>query len=356
MALGTLEPRDGIISLGSALLGHRIERVQVTEGALVNQGDVLVELDSAVDAGELQLAELQLEEARQRQQLEIETAVQRQQAARLALDQLKAGRDLELEVQQAKIAVLAAKRKQCETDLARLQQLRSLSEPLASEQQVEQQAVLVDVSRSEHAAAQVGLKKLNQSLDFQMQTSTGELEAAEHGLRLARSETGIKALEQKVALQKIKLAQVQVRAPITGTVLKVAAHAGELVSQAPLLQMADLENMVCTAEVDATDVQHLKIGQTARVYSRAFRGPYRKAHVEGKVERLGSVAAGAALQPMDPRQPVDRHVVKVVVSLDAGKVREGIFGDAAADAAAMVGLQVEVEFPRQSHRRSAPSP
>ena len=119
--------------------------------------------------------------------------------------------------------------------------------------------------------------------------------------------------------------------------------------------MADLENMVCCVEVDATDIQHLKTGKTARLFSRAFRGDYRKSYVEGKIDRFGSVVAGAALQPVDPRQPVDRHVVKVVVSVDPKKVLKRIFDDEGADPTALVGLQVEVEFPRQSNSRSAPS-
>jgi ABC exporter DevB family membrane fusion protein len=357
VALGTLEPKGGIINIGSARVGYRIQKVLVAEGGLVNANDVLIELDTSVDAAEVRLAELQLEEARQQRDMAIELGQQRSAAADMALDQLRASMKLELAVQKTRLAVLAAKRKQAEADLGRLEKLNVLDEPLASDQQVEQQGVLVEVARSEHAAGSAASEQLTQSLEFQIQTAEAEHRAADSGLQLAESETGIDALKQKIELQKIKLSRCEIRAPVTGVVLKCAAHAGEVVAQVPLLRMAELdENMVCLVEVDAADVQHLKTGQTAKVFSRAFRGPYRQTHVNGTVDRFGSVAANAGLRPLDPRKPVDRHVVQVVVSVDSDAVLRQIFdNDDAESPAALVGLQVEVEFPQQAAAPTDPA-
>jgi ABC exporter DevB family membrane fusion protein len=350
VALGTLEPRGGIINIGSALVGYRVEKVVAGDGAPVKKGSVLIELDSSVDAAELRLAQLQLAEAKQRRDMEIELAEHRVEAATLALDQLRASTELELAVQKTRLDVLEAKRKQAATDLARLQKLKELPEPLASEQQVEQQSVLVEVARSEHAAGSAGLEQLTQSLEFQLQTAEAEKRASDSGLRLAKSEIGIQALQQKIELQNIKLSHCQIKAPVDGVILKCLAHEGEVVAQAPLMRLAELaDNMVCLVEVDAADVQHLRTGQTAKVFSRAFRGTYRQTHVSGTIDRFGSVVANAALRPLDPRKPVDRHVVQVVVSVDADEVLEQIFDESNAESpAALVGLQVEVEFPQQA--------
>ena len=76
VALGTLEPKGGIIHVASPLAGYRIEKIEGEEGVSVQQGDLLVQLDSAVDQVELQLIDGQLADARQRQQAEIEQAEQ----------------------------------------------------------------------------------------------------------------------------------------------------------------------------------------------------------------------------------------------------------------------------------------
>ncbi len=55
-AIGTIEPRDGIVQIGSALVGFQIKQIHVKEGQLVKAGDLLIELDSAVAEVEHDLA------------------------------------------------------------------------------------------------------------------------------------------------------------------------------------------------------------------------------------------------------------------------------------------------------------
>lgn len=356
VALGTIEPKNGIVNVASPLVGHRIEALAAKPGVLFPQGRLLVQLDAAADEVELKLVEVQLADAQQRQGTEVQRAKQALSAAELTLAQLRGSREMDLALQEARRDVLVAKQRQAEADLGRLRQLRDLSDSLVAEQQVEQQAVLVDVAQSEAQAGEIDLKKLQQSLDFQLEAAEAERLAAEQSLRLAESGSGIKTLEQQRRLAEIKLQQTRVLAPITGTVLNVFAHAGEVVSQSPLLQIADLNDLVCLAEVDATDLSRLSVGQKARVSSRAFRGPFPDTTVEAVVERFGSLVARAALRPLDPRQPVDRHVVQVVVAVDAKAVLARIFGDDAQDPAALVGLQVEVRFPESPAERTSTSP
>lgn len=354
VGLGSIEPKGGIVNLASPLVGHRIQKISAQEGNPVNQNDVLVQLDSSMDQVDLQLIELQLTAARERREAEIARAKQALGVAQTAREQLREGRELELGVQDAKLAVLAAKTRQTETDLNRLKQLRQLADPLVSDQQVEQQSVLLEVSRAEQQAGDVGVRKLKQSLDFQLQTAEADLQGAEIALRLAEADTAIKILEQQKQLAGLKLKEAEIRAPFTGTILSVQAHENEVVTQSPLLRMANLEDLVCTVEVDATDIPHLQTGQKALVASRAFRGPFPQTTVNGTIDHFGSVVAKAAVQPLDPRKPVDRHVVQVVVAVDAAEVLECIFGSDAHDATALVGLQVEVRFPDTNSRAKAP--
>ena len=141
VALGTLEPRDGVVQIGSPLVGLRIKRIAVQEGQLVKAGDVLTELDDASLAAEHDLALAQRAEALEKQASSVALAKQRVATAQLAVKQATAGRALELAGQQARIAVAAAQKEQAAKDADRLEALRKLPEPLASQLQVDEQRV-----------------------------------------------------------------------------------------------------------------------------------------------------------------------------------------------------------------------
>lgn len=356
VALGTIEPKGGIVNVASPLVGHRIEKINVQEGGPANMHDAVVELDKSLDQKELQLVDIQLAEAKERQAAEVERAQQALEAAERGLQILQGGRELDLAVQNARQNVLAAKAKQAATDLNRLRQLRQLSDPPVSDQQVEQQAVLVEVAQAEQQAGDVGVKKLKQTLDFQVTNAEAEQKAAKRMLVLATAGAGIRSLEMQKELTDLKLKQSTITAPITGTVLSIPVHVGEVVTQSPLLRMADLTEIVCKVEVDATDVQRLELGEAAKVACRAFSGPFPETTVSGTIERFGSVVAQASVQPLDPRKPVDRHVVEVIVSLNAEEVLKRIYGTKTPDATALVGLQVEARFDEKTDRAKPSSP
>jgi multidrug resistance efflux pump len=107
------------------------------------------------------------------------------------------------------------------------------------------------------------------------------------------------------------------------------------------MQIADLDRLVCVAEVDAGDVANLQSGQKATISGRAFQGE----SLEGTVDRVGNQVAPAGLRPLDPRQPVDRDVAKVVVQIDSKKAARLINRSGRDRRAALVGLQVQVDFP-----------
>jgi len=340
-ALGTLEPRHGPVMVGTPLAGAQIKDVLVKEGEEVAEGKALVELDPAVAVEEMRMAEAQKKEAEQRQESEIELAQQRLDAADLAVRQAADARELELETQQKRIAAAELKVKQAQNDLDRLESLRRGSDPIVSAQQVEHQKVMLELAVAERDAAKVALKRLEQSLDFESQKGAAEQKAATSALNIAQRGASIELLERRIALAKLKVDQTQVTAPAAGTIIQVGVHPGEVVATQPLLQMADLTDMICIAEVDVADVPLLHEQSEAKVSSRAFRGKTLKA----TVERIGNLAGSARLRPIDPRQSVDRSVTKVVLQIDASEALQLLGGDQQNVGAAMVGLQVEVEFP-----------
>ena len=341
MALGTLEPGNGIVHISSPMIGFRIHKVLVEEGQSVQPGDVLIELDAVEAQLEVQLARTRLAEAQQRQEAEIALANERVRSAELTVEQARAAAPLELEAQESRLAVTRLKMEQAKKDIGLYEQLRKLSEPLASQQQVEQQQVMVEVAAAELGAAQVALNRLEQSLTFQEQATAAELRAAQQALALAEKGTGIQSLKEAISLAELKLAKTKITAATGGMILNVMAHSGEVIAQQPLLQLADLDVLVCVAEVDAGDVSYLNITHPALITSRAFHD----AVLEGKVARLGSVVTPASLQPLDPRKPIDRNVAKATIFLDSQRVAQLINKSQDDRRAALIGLQVEVEFP-----------
>lgn len=341
-ALGTLEPSGGSVLVTSPLVGTPIKEVLVREGQVVAAGDRLIQLDATVPGEELSLVQTQRQQALERQENEITLARQRLEAANLALEQAQAAQTLETQAQQKQVDLAKTKLDQARDDLARLQQADG-QRPLVvvSAQQLEHQRTVVKLATVEHDAAKTSLDRLEQSLRFSVQKAETEKKAAEEALSIANRGTAVAALDRQIKLAEHKLGQAVVTAPSDGTVISVAAHPGELVSTQPLVQLANLNNLECLAEVDVADLPLIKGQREATITCRAFRG----GKLTATIDRVRSVAGAATLRPVDPRKPIDRTVATVVLKLD-GQQAAKLLGSAHPDSAsALMGLQVDVEIP-----------
>jgi ABC exporter DevB family membrane fusion protein len=340
-ALGTLEPRDGALMIASPLVGTPVKEVLVSEGQVVAAGQPLIRLDETVPKEELGIAVAQRQQAEERQQAEVSLARQRLEAADLALEQAQAARGVEIDAQNKQVELMDAKLKQAQDDLKRLDQLARAERPVVSAQQVEQQRTLVKLATVERDASKTAQTRLEQSLTFNLQKAQTEKKNAEEALIVANRGTALAALDRQIKLAEHKLAQVTVIAPDAGTVMSIAAHPGELVSNQPLLQLANLDELECHAEVDVADLPLLAGRREATLTCRAFRG----AKLPATIERVRNVAGAATLRPVDPRRPVDRTVATVVLRVD-GREAAKVLGSASSDAvSALMGLQVDVEIP-----------
>src|SRR5262249_31905145 len=146
--------------------------------------------------------------------------------AQLNVQQATEGRQLELDAQKSKVAVLAAKTKQAEKDVERLESLSKLDEPLASQQQVEYQRIALTAAAAEQSAAEVALRRLEQTLAFQEQSAKSEAQAAEQTLAATEKGAGVQSLKSRLELSELKLKQTKILAPSAGVVLAVMAHVG----------------------------------------------------------------------------------------------------------------------------------
>ena len=106
------------------------------------------------------------------------------------------------------------------------------------------------------------------------------------------------------------LEKAVVRAPVSGTVLKIMARAGERASNSGILRLADLSVMTVDVEVYQSDISRVKPGDAVEISSSAL-----PRMLKGKVERIGLEVGRQTLVDAGPAANTDARVVIATVSL-----------------------------------------
>lgn len=319
-ALARFKPSGGVVDV-SGMAGERIGVIKVKEGDTVKQGDVLAILESnALRQLEFELAQTQFTEAQTRAQVEKNYAEAILQEASLAQDQLQL-QDLDIEAHKSKIQLLEKNLALAKKDQERLE---GLDHTIVSDREKDHQAMLVEQSQAELAAAEKLLKKM----EFGRQLSTKEAEAKQKQAMAskARAEVAVQLesarRQMDISGKRVELSVV--RAPSDGMILQVILHEGEVFSQRPLLRMANTMEMLAIAEVYEEDVRMIKTGQPCTITSPALSKP-----LAGTVERIGQVVGNAGITSLDPAARTDMRIVEVVI-----RMRES------QEAASFINLQV----------------
>lgn len=334
VALGRLEPSGRIISI-AAVPGDRVERLAVDEQAVVKKGQPLAYLDShALREIEVASLESQLKEAESRRASEEKLADARITTATLAVEQAKA-QQFEITAQEKRIEGLRSASKQAQKEKDRYQQSYGNA---TAYPQYEQLSLAADKADAELHAAESLLEKAVKMRDLALDGANSDLAAAKATKDQTLGAIPVKSLQKSLELAKAQLDRTILTAPCAGTIIKISARPGELTGPTPILQLADLNQMVATAEVYETDVRRLRVGQVAVVTSKAFAAPYDTKGLHGKIVRIGWVIGRAELKNLDPLAPTDRRVVEVRVALD---------DEGSTQAAHLSNLQVDVKFVRK---------
>lgn len=146
-----------------------------------------------------------------------------------------------------------------------------------------------------------------------------------------------------VVLQaELQYERTRIVAPTDGMILRTFIQPGETIGREPVLQMADLSQMVVVAEVYEAEVKHIELNQQVKIESRALDLPEGEVLL-GTVREIGSIIGTPAIRSMDPLAAADRHVLEVRVELDDTQpIRDD---KTSADiAASMINLEVDVHF------------
>jgi HlyD family secretion protein len=117
-----------------------------------------------------------------------------------------------------------------------------------------------------------------------------------------------------LALARVNLEKLKIRAPIDGTVLQLNIRQGELAAPntpQPLLLIANLTALNVRAEVDERDVGEIKIGQPAKVRAPAFPGR----EFAGTVQSIAPLVEASRIGARAQGNRADVDAVEVVVRL-----------------------------------------
>jgi len=264
-----VERADGAVAvaqaqLRQALAAYRAARANLAQLRVGPRPEEVRQAESAVE-----VAEVGLEEARRH--LELQERLHREGAV-------------------AEVQVEAA-RAQYETALARLRQVQAQRDLLragprreaiaAAEEQVAQAASALEAARAvlrqAEAARRAAVENVAQA-EAAERIARANAAQARSALRAARSRA-----EQALAAARaarVRLEKSRLRAPFTGTVVRVLLNPGAAVSPGvPVLRLAAREGWV-TAEVDEAEIGQVRLGQPVRIRAdadpgRTYRGRVR---------------------------------------------------------------------------------
>jgi multidrug resistance efflux pump len=276
--IGIIEPRERETRLGTVASGI-VQKILVKEGDRVKAGDLLVELDSAVDSAAVAsaIADWNASEAE---------ALRTQNGSRTE-DRDAADADARAAEARAKLSAGSADR------------LRVAHAGGG--------ATLDELDRAVRQAE--ADKATAQSLTARLSALRTGSRAEDRLLARARAESA----KARVAEAKARLEQKALRSPIDAEVLQVKARVGEHFSPGgdPVVVLGDTKVLRARIDIDERDLGRLRTG--ARVLVRAAAFPNRD--FEGQVVELGRRMGRKNLRSDDPVERNDTKILEVVADL-----------------------------------------
>jgi len=283
-ALGRVEPASRVrkVAPPDFLTNPRLEALLVGEGAVVKEGELLGwfagrdKAAAAVGAAEAGLARAQAELAR-----------------------VKSGaKGGELRAAEAREWRAAANEAQVRREAGRARKL--LARKIIAPGEAEEKIAVLEMAEAEWRAAQQERAALAEVRGVDVAVA----EAA-----IAEERAAVRRAEAEVTVQEI-------RAPISGTVLRIGVWPGEAADAKGVLELADLSAMHVVAEVYETDAAALQVGQSAEVIV-----PGRPDRLRATVQEVGWMVKKKEVLGTDPVADIDSRVVEVRVLLDAEGIR-----------------------------------
>lgn len=331
IAQGRIEPASGIVSVFAAP-GDRVNYYadNVMEGAIVTKDEALGQLASHKRRQlELRAHIASIEETKAMRQAGLAAKTSDLAVAKSVIDQVDAAAE-ELIAKKKEIESLARQLDLAVEESRRMLNLRRTSD-LISDRKINQAHHAADQARValEAAKIQYDVAKATAQANREAAQSKQESIAATHDRALAAIPQESTHIKRQLLMEQLH--ESTIPAPASGTILKIFTRPGDTVGRKPLLQLADLDQMVCITEVYESYLKNVRPGQRAILRSAAFDPDVQ---VRGTIQSIGRLILGAELKELDPFAKTDVRVVEVKIAIDSG--------ESTAEAAKLVNLQVEV--------------
>ena len=147
-------------------------------------------------------------------------------------------------------------------------------------------------------------------------TSAADLEARE--LKLIELKGNLLEAQNQLIKTDTDLVNTELRAPISGTVLRLQARVGERPGDKGILEIGASDRMEAVAEVYESDINRVRPGQLATISSEngGFSGT-----LQGRVIRISPQVRQRQVLSTDPTGDADARVVEVRLELDPADIR-----------------------------------
>jgi HlyD family secretion protein len=313
VALGRLEPVSEILSIATplALEGDRLAELSVKVGDAVKTGQVLAVLDSrdrleklAEQAQEqVQIAESQL--------AQVKAGAKRGEIAaqQATIAQLEAELSGETAAQAATLSKLRAELANAQSEFDRYESLYQAGAISASEQAAKR--LTLSTAQAQLNEAEANQNRTANTLQAQIEAARATLnqiaEVRPEDIAVAQAEVTRATTAAKVAAAELD--QAFVRSPTAGQVLKVLVRPGEKI-EGGIVELGQTEEMIVVAEVDESDIEKIKIGQSASVTGSAFGKT-----LQGQVSEIAQAVSKQSVFSNQPGANLDARVVEVRVAL-----------------------------------------
>ena len=296
-ATGTFEATEVTVS---AKATGELRLFNVAEGAQVENGSIV----GRIDAFQLQLKKEQLETTRG--QL---SANKRQLASTRDANK---NRQLDLEKQVSSIRQQIAN---AQRERQRFTEL--VNDGAVPRKQLDDINYQIKVLEKQLEATSDQIRSNNASLKDQ---------SAGIGAQMDGIDAQAAGLEAQIRQIDDQIANTEITAPLTGIVLEKYAELGEFVTTGkPLFKMADTQNMFLRAYVTTAQLQHIKVGQTVKVF--ADYGDGQKKIYDGTITWISSRSEFTPKTILTDDERADLvYAMKVAVKND-GYVKIGMYGE-----------------------------
>lgn len=318
-ALARLQPAGGVVPVFGPP-GDRIAKLYpLAPGQDLAAGQPVADLASRpARLSEVNVAELQLKEAKDARAAADRAGREKIRAAETELNQAKANKTSDLTALKVKADAVRVSADAAAKAVARLKEVKAKGVPVAAED-FERAELVKAQADAELAATLATNEKARVSYEESEKAARARIDAATAELEEALARVPIKSSEEKLKLAQQLAEETILKAPVAGTVLKVIGREGQPTGLEPILQMANLKEMTAVAEVYESDVARVTEwaragGAVAEVTNpalpRALKGTVRgEADISRTIARNQVFAVG-------PREDADRRVVEVVIHLD----------------------------------------